>query len=67
MAIKIKNCVCVDSTPKARLIKSPEYPFDGKEMWVPYAAIDDDSEVYSKGHEGMCVIADWFAEQKGWV
>ena len=35
--------------------------------WIPKSQIDDDSEVYEKGHEGKLVITRWLAKQKGWI
>lgn len=40
---------------------------DGIEAWIPKSQIDDDSEVYAKGHEGTLVITYWLAGQKGWI
>jgi hypothetical protein len=67
MPIKVKDCECVAQTPAALKIVSTEYPFGGKELWIPETAIHEDSEVYMDGHTGECVIEDWFAEKKGWI
>lgn len=40
---------------------------DGKAVWLPQAAIDDDSEVWRKGHTGTLVISRYWAEKKGLV
>jgi hypothetical protein len=38
---------------------------DGSEFWIPQSQIDDDSEVWEEGDEGMLVISKWIADQKG--
>ena len=38
---------------------------DGSEYWVPQSQIDDDSEVWEEGDQGMLVISKWIADQKG--
>jgi hypothetical protein len=35
--------------------------------WVPKSQIDDDSEVYKANTEGVLIVSDWLAKQKGWV
>ncbi len=39
---------------------------DGKELWIPYANIHEDSEVYAKGDSGKLVIKSWWAEKQGY-
>jgi hypothetical protein len=67
MPTKFKNCKCIGETELARLIRSPEYPFNYTSFWIPYSAIHDDSEVYKNGHSGELVLHDWFCEKKGWI
>lgn len=41
---------------------------DGEEVWIPDSQIDDDSEIYvgaGEGTEGVLVVNDWIAKQKG--
>lgn len=38
--------------------------WDGS-IWFPKSQIDDDSEVWRKGDEGMLVVSAWIAQQKG--
>lgn len=40
---------------------------DGVEVWIPKSQIDDDSEVYEKGHTGKLVVTEWIATEKGLV
>lgn len=40
---------------------------DDEGFWVPKSLIDDDSEVYEKGHVGKLVIPLWFAEKNDLV
>lgn len=38
---------------------------DNDKYWIPQSQIQDESEVYRKGHEGVFIISDWIAKQKG--
>lgn len=40
---------------------------EDEEVWVPKSQIDDDSEVYQKGHSGTLIVSDWFANKQGWL
>jgi len=37
------------------------------EEWIPKSQIDDNSEVYEKGHVGNLIVSQWIAKQKGWI
>lgn len=59
--VRIEECEATAETDKALLVS-----IDGDEpIWVPKSVIDDESEVYSKGHEGTLVVAEWFARKNG--
>lgn len=54
---------CQGETDKALLIH-----FDtGEQHWMPKSQIDDDSEVFERGHFGTFICSQWIAEQKGLV
>jgi hypothetical protein len=38
---------------------------EGEKVWLPKSQIEEDSEVYGKGHTGTLVITEWIAKQKG--
>ena len=38
-----------------------------EEVWIPQSQIDDESEVYEPGGEGVLVVSQWIAEEKGLV
>ncbi len=40
---------------------------DDKQLWIPKSVVDEDSEVYGRGHTGILVIKRWFAEKEGLV
>lgn len=40
---------------------------DGEEFWVPQDAIDDKSECFQKGDEGVILIEFKLAQKKGMV
>jgi len=41
----------------------------GVEIWIPLAAVHDDSEVFDPKDQsrGKLIIKTWFARSKGWV
>ena len=49
-----KALLCVVPTRKGRV-----------EAWVPQSVIHADSEVYGRGHEGVLVVAAWWAQEHG--
>jgi hypothetical protein len=59
---EFENVVAKGETEKAVLCE-----IDGEDHWIPKSQIDDDSEVYAKGHTGTLVITRWLAEQKNLV
>lgn len=60
MAVRIEDVLCEAETGKAICCI-----IDGESVWLPKSQVDDDSEVYKKGTEGVLVISEWIAEQKG--
>jgi hypothetical protein len=55
--------VCVKETEKALLVK-----FEGVETWVPKSqVIGSESEVNEQGDQGMLVVTEWIAKEKGWM
>jgi len=62
MVAKFENCQTVRETDMALLIS-----VDGDEYWIPKSQIDDDSEVYKHPTEGVLIISEWLAIQKGLV
>ncbi len=59
--VRIEDVKSLKTTDKALLVE-----IDGDEVWIPKAAIHDDSEVYGMTHEGTLVVEPWFAKVKGW-
>jgi hypothetical protein len=60
MSVTIQGAIAVHETADALKVE-----IDGEEHWIPKSQIDDDSEVFEKGHEGKLVVTDWFAEKEG--
>jgi len=54
--------VCVGETDNALRVE-----FDGEQVWVPKSVVDDDSEVFERGHTGNLVVAEWWADKHGWT
>lgn len=61
---RIENARCTRQTAKAILVESPELD---EPTWIPQSQVDDNSEVYKEGTDGILVVSDWFAEQRGWL
>ena len=55
-------CTVLHETHKAILVRGEGI---SDKMWVPKAALHDDSEVYAKGTDGDLVVYAWFAEKEG--
>jgi len=64
MAFEIGDTRCIQETSQAILVESPE--LDEAE-WIPQSQVEDESEVYRKGDEGVLIISDWLAEKRGWL
>lgn len=60
--VEIEGCKATRETDKALLVEVEE---TGEEYWIPKSQIQDDSEVYEKGHEGKLVLPRWLAKEKG--
>lgn len=62
LPVSMGNVTVKRETEKAVLVIFPGL----KEVWIPQAAIHDDSEVWKQGHIGKLVICAWFARARGW-
>lgn len=62
--VEIHDVVCIGQTGKAILCRLSE-EYDNIEVWIPQSQVDDDSEVYEEGGEGVLVVSLWIAEEKG--
>jgi hypothetical protein len=43
---------------------------EGEEVWIPFAQIHDDSEIWNeskKGEKGKIVVSEWIAKRVGWL
>jgi hypothetical protein len=61
--VRIEHVTCTHETEKALLVIVDDD--DTNEIWIPKSQVDDDSEVWKKGDEGVLVIPAWLAEAKG--
>jgi hypothetical protein len=63
---EFKERICIDDVTILRTTDMALLcEIDGSEYWIPQSQIDDDSEVWEEGDEGMLVISKWIADQKG--
>jgi len=60
--VEFEDTHCIKDTDDAILVV-----VDDRQVWIPQSQVDDDSEVYEKGHSGTLVISEWIAIQKGLV
>lgn len=58
---RFEDCLAIKKTPKALLVELP----NGVLKLVPDSQIDDDSEVWQVGDDGVLVVNEWWAEQEG--
>lgn len=57
----IPNVTCSGETPGGALVIHA----GGEKVFIPKAAVHENSEVYAPGHEGDLVIPYYLAEEKG--
>lgn len=58
--VRVEDVYAIKQTDKALLCQVGD-----DEVWIPQSQIDDDSEVWKEGQEGMLVVSEWIARQKG--
>jgi hypothetical protein len=59
---------CDHETDKAlHCIQDVQEDGDLDPFWVPKSVVDDDSQVYQKGHRGTLVVKHWWAAKNGMV
>lgn len=63
MSFKIDNAKCIYVKGAAILVEAPIFD---EPQWIPFSQVDEDSEVYKKGDEGVLIVSDWLAEKEGW-
>jgi len=56
-----------ETKPGERLDGALLCDIDGEEVWIPKAAIDEDSEVYENDTEGVLIIPEKLAYEKGLI
>lgn len=64
--VAIEDVEVVRETEKA-LLCAFELKNGRQELWIPKSQIHDDSEVYEEDTEGVLVIPEWLAIEKGLV
>jgi hypothetical protein len=66
--VEIEDCKCerLSASGKAVLI-TRDGGSDYQAEWIPCALIRDESEAYKPGTDGVLVIPQWLAEEKGFV
>lgn len=61
---RIENARCVKDTGQKILVEAPDLE---EPTWIPKSQIEDESEVYKHGTDGVLIVNDWFAEKRGWA
>ncbi len=51
---------CLRETDAALLVE-----IDGEEHWLPKSCVADHSEVFEEGDDGILVVAEWVAKDRG--
>ena len=62
--VEFADVLAEHETDKALLCRFPDREAP---VWIPKGQIDNDSEVYKKGHKGKLVVSEWIATEKGLV
>lgn len=61
---------CVGSTDKALQVRVPSLKPGGPSVhyWVPKSQLHpEDNEIIKFGDEGILVVKEWLAKEKGWT
>ena len=61
--VNLGNGTCVKTSDKAILVELDNDP--GSQHWIPQSQVDEDSEVYDRGHEGDVIVTTWWAKKNG--
>ena len=64
MTFTISNAEATGETDKSIWVSAPDFDED---VNIPKSQIDNDSEVFEKGHTGDLIVSEWFAEKRGWL
>lgn len=59
---EFEDVSCIDDSPLAIQVV-----IDGQCVWIPRSAVDESSEVQEKEDEGLLVISEWMAVEKGLI
>lgn len=62
--VEFENTKCIRESDSGKAIL---VLIDGKTVWIPNFAVDNDSEVWKPGQEGKLVIREAIAIEKGLV
>lgn len=60
---RIENARCIRETERAILVEADDL---GEAIWVPKSQVHMESEVWKNDTDGVLIVSDWFAEQRGW-
>lgn len=58
--VRIDNCTCTRETDAAIFVQCDDWD---EPMWMPKSVVDEDSDVYKRGTDGVLVIKAWFAKK----
>lgn len=72
MTFRIEDCYAAGETDKCVFVRSedddaPDDLLGSDDCAVPKSQIDGDSEVYRADTQGVLIVTDWFARQRGWT
>lgn len=60
--VTVMDCRIIAATPKAIKVVMPGRALP---VWIPQAAVHDDSQIWRDGDRGDLVLKGWFAERDG--
>lgn len=68
--VLIANVVCIRESEKALFVRVPALDEDhpASDKWIPKSQVNfDESEVKQAGDQGMLIVKEWIAREKGWL
>jgi hypothetical protein len=62
--VEFEGASCISQSNKAIRVRLADRVTP---IWIPRSLVDDDSEVYERGHTGTLVLPEWWCIQEGLV
>jgi len=62
--VEFNDVKVIKASERAILCRCDDWYAD---EWIPLSQISDDSDVFEEGDEGLLIVTEWIATQKGLI